>query len=112
MNTPDVNSGNPVPYVLVLYYSRSGATAKMASLIAHGVEQAGNIEARLRTVPTVSPDHQASSPPVPEQGAVYCSEEDLRHCAGQPARRSGKYPAEHDSAITASRHADLRPALQ
>ena len=82
MNTPDVNIGIPEPYVLVLFYSRSGATAQMAGLIARGVEQAGNIEARLRTVPTVSPDHQPSSPAVPEQGAVYCSEEDLRHCAG------------------------------
>ncbi len=71
-----------VPYVLVLYYSRSGATATMAKLIARGIEQAGDIEARLRTVPPVSPDHQASVPAVPETGAVYCSEADLRDCAG------------------------------
>ena len=70
------------PYVLVLFYSRQGSTATMAQLIARGVEQAGNIEARLRTVPPVSPDHQASVPAVPETGAVYCSEADLRDCAG------------------------------
>lgn len=70
------------PYILVLYYSRYGAVAKMAQLIARGVEQAGELEARLRTVPPVSPDTEASAPPVPSEGAVYCSEEDLRHCAG------------------------------
>lgn len=73
---------NTLPYVLVLYYSRQGATAQMAQLIANGVEQAGHIEARLRTVPSVSPDHQASIPAVPDSGAVYCSESDLRDCAG------------------------------
>lgn len=70
------------PYVLVLYYSRQGATAAMAQLIARGIEQAGDIEARLRTVPPVSPDHQASVPEIPDSGAIYCSEADLRDCAG------------------------------
>jgi NAD(P)H dehydrogenase (quinone) len=73
---------NTIPYVLVLYYSRQGATAAMAQLIARGVEQSGDIEARLRTVPSVSPDHQPSIPAVPPTGAVYCSEADLRECAG------------------------------
>lgn len=80
----------PDPYVLVLYYSRHGATAEMAAAIARGAEQAGTIEARLRTVPTVSPDHTASIPAVPDSGAVYCSEDDLRHCSalamGSPTR--------------------------
>lgn len=71
-----------LPYVLVLYYSRHGATAHMARLIARGVERAGQIEARLRTVPAVSPDHTATRPPVPEDGAIYCSDDDLRHCSG------------------------------
>lgn len=78
------------PYVLVLYYSRQGSTAAMAQLIARGVEQAGDIEARLRTVPPVSPDHKASVPNVPETGAVYCSDADLRDCSalamGSPTR--------------------------
>lgn len=68
-------------YVLVLYYSRSGSTYAMAQQIARGVE-AGGLEARLRTVPPVSPDTEASLPAVPEQGAVYCSPEDLANCAG------------------------------
>lgn len=71
------------PYILVLYYSRTGAAQEMARLIARGVEQAGpGVEARLRTVPAVSPVSEASAPAVPASGAVYCSEDDLRHCAG------------------------------
>lgn len=69
-------------YVLVLYYSRNGSTLEMAKHIARGVEQVTGIEARLRTVPAVSPVTEASAPAIPETGAVYCSEEDLKHCAG------------------------------
>ncbi|MDO6683029.1 NAD(P)H:quinone oxidoreductase [Oceanobacter sp. 5_MG-2023] len=70
-----------VPYVLVLYYSRHGKTAELARLIARGVEQ-GGMSARIRTVPSVSPDTESSLPAIPDSGAVYCSQEDLRHCAG------------------------------
>ena len=69
------------PYVLVLYYSRHGSTAEMARLIARGVEASG-IEARLRTVPNVSPDTEASAAEVPADGAIYCSQDDLQHCSG------------------------------
>lgn len=71
------------PYILVLYYSRTGATEKMARLIGRGIEQAGSgIEARLRTVPPVSTVCEATAPAIPDSGALYCSEDDLRHCAG------------------------------
>ena len=71
------------PYILVLYYSRTGATEKMARLIGRGIEQAGSgLEARLRTVPPVSAVCEATAPAIPESGALYCSEDDLRHCAG------------------------------
>ncbi len=68
-------------YILVLYYSRNGATADMARQIARGVEAAG-LEARLRTVPAVSADHEASAPAVPDAGAPYCTLDDLADCAG------------------------------
>ena len=74
------------PFVLILYYSRYGATAKMAQAIARGLEQAHlqnfSIDARLRTVPAVSPNNEASEPAIPTEGAVYCTEEDLRDCSG------------------------------
>lgn len=70
------------PYVLVLYYSRSGATAQMAQLIGRGIEQVTGIEARLRTVPAVSTVTEATEPDIPDSGAIYCTEDDLRNCAG------------------------------
>ncbi len=70
------------PYVLVLYYSRGGATAEMARQAARGVEQVSGIEARLRTVPPVSADSEATLPDVPDDGPLYCEPDDLRHCAG------------------------------
>lgn len=70
------------PYILVLYYSLKGSTLAMAQQIARGVEQVHGIEARLRTVPGVSPVTEASEPRVPDSGAVYCSEDDIKHCSG------------------------------
>ncbi|MFL7965503.1 NAD(P)H dehydrogenase (quinone) [Pseudomonas sp. NFIX10] len=69
------------PYILVLYYSRSGSTNEMARQIARGVEQAG-LEARLRTVPAISAECEAVAPDIPEQGPLYASLDDLKHCAG------------------------------
>ncbi|WP_207062029.1 NAD(P)H:quinone oxidoreductase [Motiliproteus sp. SC1-56] len=70
------------PYVLVLYYSRHGATAGLARHQARGVEEVPGMEARIRTVPAVSATCEATEPPIPEEGAVYCTESDLRDCAG------------------------------
>ena len=71
-----------LPYILVLYYSRYGATAQMANLIARGIQSVPGIEARVRTVPAVSPTTEATEPPVPNSGAPYATLEDLKHCAG------------------------------
>lgn len=67
--------------ILVLYYSRHGATREMAQLVARGVEQAGAI-ARLRTVPPVSAVSEATAAPVPDAGAPYAEMADLEECAG------------------------------
>jgi NAD(P)H dehydrogenase (quinone) len=76
-------------YVLVLYYSRHGATAEMARMIARGVEE-GGLEARLRTVPAVSTVCEATEDAIPDSGAPYASLDDLRDCAalalGSPTR--------------------------
>jgi NAD(P)H dehydrogenase (quinone) len=68
-------------YVLVLYYSRHGATAEMAHMVARGVEE-GGMEARLRTVPAVSTVCEATEDSVPDRGAPYATLDDLRDCAG------------------------------
>ncbi|UYG01801.1 NAD(P)H:quinone oxidoreductase [Halomonas sp. LR3S48] len=71
-----------LPYVLILYYSRHGATRSMAEQLAAGVESCPGIEVRLRTVPPVSPTCEAVAPEIPDEGAVYADLDDLRHCAG------------------------------
>ena len=70
------------PYVLVLYYSRYGATAKLAQYIARGIEYCEGIEARVRTVPSVSPTCEAVDKPIPDEGAPYVTLDDLKGCAG------------------------------
>lgn len=70
------------PYILVLYYSRTGQTAEMATQIARGVSRVAGIDARIRTVPSVSPDTEASLPAVPDDGAPYASKDDLANCSG------------------------------
>ena len=67
--------------ILVLYYSRNGAVARLARQVARGVEEAGAV-ARLRTVPPVAAVTQAAAPPVPEDGAPYVSRADLAECSG------------------------------
>lgn len=70
------------PYILVLFYSHHGAVAAMASQVARGVEQVTGIEARIRTVPPVSADCEATAEDIPSHGPLYCSQDDLQHCAG------------------------------
>ncbi len=70
------------PYILVLYYSRHGATAEMARQVARGVEKVGGLQARLRTVPAVSAVCEAVEDGIPDSGAPYADNADLRDCAG------------------------------
>ena len=70
------------PYILVLYYSRNGATASMAQQVARGVEQVAGMAAVLRTVPPVSAECEKSADEIPADGPLYCELEDLRACAG------------------------------
>ena len=69
------------PYVLVLYYSRHGHVKMLADQIALGVESAG-MEARLRTVPAISTVCEVSESDIPDQGDIYCSQQDLADCSG------------------------------
>ena len=68
--------------ILVLYYSRNGATRRLAELIAQGVESVPGCEARLRTVPAVSTVTEATEPDIPPEGAPYVDLRDLEQCAG------------------------------
>ncbi|AOU98604.1 NAD(P)H:quinone oxidoreductase, type IV [Acidihalobacter yilgarnensis] len=68
--------------ILVLYYSRRGGTAEMARRIARGIEEIGGMQARLRTVPAVSPTCEAVDDTIPASGAPYATLDDLKDCAG------------------------------
>jgi NAD(P)H-dependent FMN reductase len=68
--------------ILIVYYSRHGATHAMARQIAHGVESVSTVSAVLRTVPAVSEVSEASAPSVPEQGPPYATLDDLGQCDG------------------------------
>lgn len=71
-----------MPDILVLYYSRYGATAEMARRIARGIEEVPGMQAILRTVPAVSTVCEATGDSVPGEGPPYATLEDLRNCAG------------------------------
>ncbi|MDZ4211993.1 MAG: NAD(P)H:quinone oxidoreductase [Methylotenera sp.] len=68
--------------ILVLYYSQGGAVREMAQLIARGVESVPNINARIRTVPKVSANCEATEPEIPDSGAPYVEQSDLEECIG------------------------------
>ena len=80
----------PLLKILVLYYSRHGATRKLAELIAQGIEGVAGCEAVLRTVPAVSTVAEATEPAIPSSGAPYVETSDLEECAalalGSPTR--------------------------
>ncbi len=68
--------------ILVLYYSRHGATQEMAQLVSRGIEEVPGTQARLRTAPPVSPICEATADDIPAEGPPYATHEDLRECIG------------------------------
>jgi len=68
--------------ILVLYYSQGGAVREMAQLIARGVEGVPDIKARIRTVPKVSTNCEATESDIPSSGDPYVELRDLQECVG------------------------------
>lgn len=68
--------------VLVLYYSRYGATEALAREVCRGVDSVKGMAARLRTVPPVSAVSEATEDAVPDSGPPYVSASDLAECSG------------------------------
>src|SRR5450830_263656 len=68
--------------ILILYYSQGGAVRDMAQLIARGVESVPNIKARIRTVPKISANCEATEPDIPNSGDPYVELTDLEECVG------------------------------
>jgi len=81
-----------MPYLLVLFYSRTGHIARLAEAISEGAEAAG-LETRLRTVPSVQASHAPASAEdslMDRAGYLYATKDDLADCAalalGSPSR--------------------------
>ncbi|MHB1871053.1 MAG: NAD(P)H:quinone oxidoreductase [Steroidobacteraceae bacterium] len=68
--------------ILVLYYSRGGATAELARQACRGIESVPGASAKLRSVPPVSAESEGPVRPVPASGAPYATLEDLRAADG------------------------------
>ena len=68
--------------ILVLYYSRNGATEALAREVCKGIDSVKGMSARLRTVPPVSTVAEAVEDEVPDSGPPYVGHDDLAECAG------------------------------
>jgi len=68
--------------ILIVFYSRHGATAELARHAARGVESVAGCSATLRTVPPVSAESERAVKPVPDAGAPYATLDDLRRADG------------------------------
>ena len=68
--------------ILIVYYSRHGATAELARHAARGVESVAGCTATLRTVAPLSAENERPVKPVPDAGAPYATNEDLRRADG------------------------------
>ncbi len=68
--------------VLIVYYSRHGATRELARHVARGVEAVAGCTAVVRTVPAVSAENERPVKAVPDSGAPYATLDDLRRCDG------------------------------
>jgi len=68
--------------ILVLYYSRYGATEALAREVCRGIDYVKGCAARLRTVPAVSTVTESSEDAIPDAGPPYVARADLAECAG------------------------------
>jgi NAD(P)H dehydrogenase (quinone) len=68
--------------ILIVYYSRNGATAELARHAARGVESTPGCHATMRSVPPVSAENERPVKAVPDSGAPYATLDDLRRCDG------------------------------
>lgn len=68
--------------ILVLYYSRTGATEALAREVCNGVDAVPGMSSRLRTVPRISAVTEAAEDSVPVSGPPYATPSDLAECAG------------------------------
>lgn len=67
--------------ILVLYYSRYGATARLAHQAARGVEQVPGMIARIRSIPAL-PDAKGTLPEPSPEAPPLVQPQDFEECCG------------------------------
>ena len=68
--------------ILLLYYSRNGATEALAREVSLGIDSVDGAATRLRTVAPISAVSEAVESPVPGTGPPYATVDDLKDCSG------------------------------
>jgi NAD(P)H dehydrogenase (quinone) len=68
--------------ILVLFYSRTGATLELARQVCRGIDSVPGATAVLRTVPAVVTTADGPAQPVPASGPAYATPEDLASADG------------------------------
>lgn len=68
--------------ILVLFYSRTGATLELARQVCRGIESVTGASAVLRTVPPVVTTADGPAQPVPDSGPAYATPEELAGADG------------------------------
>jgi NAD(P)H dehydrogenase (quinone) len=68
--------------ILVVFYSRTGSTARLAREVCRGIESVPGARAKLRAVPPVSAENERAHRAVPDEGAPWATQDDLRACDG------------------------------
>jgi NAD(P)H dehydrogenase (quinone) len=105
--------------ILILYYSRYGSTAQLATQVARGINAVAGATARIRTVPAVSAETEAVGDAIPDHGPPYATHADLRECdgliIGSPTRFGNmaaalKYFLDGSAGAWASGHLEGKPA--
>ena len=74
--------------VLVLYYSRHGSTAALATQVARGINAVDGVTAQVRTVPRSPLKTEGGwAPAVPDSGPPFATHADLQDCDGPGDRQ-------------------------
>lgn len=68
--------------ILLLYYSRHGSIAQMATHIAQAVDSVNDCNAIIRCLPNVSSNVEQAEAVVPNSGPPYASIDDMKSCDG------------------------------
>lgn len=77
--------------VLVLYYSRHGSVAEMATHVSNGIEQVADTESVLRRAPEISTNTEQTENSIPDSGPPFVDLDDLKNCSGLALGSPGRF---------------------